>query len=120
MCAIGFEVRRHLVGAAGRGNTFIVANSRLSLVPKVHPETGAQKVQGRWLAATSDDRLHRFEDEQGVSQVGERIMELVDGKRSVSDIVAVICEEFEVGKERCETDALRFIESCVEKQILEW
>jgi len=70
------------------------------------------------MAATMDDRLHTFEDQEGVSEVGERIVELIDGKRSVAEIVSVLVGEFEVAREVCEADALEFIEDLVEKQVL--
>ena len=69
------------------------AGPRVSLsdVPRVHGETALQKVGGRWVAATPDDQLHSFEGPDGVvSEVGERIVELVDGKRSVGEIVEIL------------------------------
>lgn len=70
------------------------------------------------MAATVDERLHTFEDGEGVSEVGERIVELVDGERSVGDIVSVLVGEFEVAREVCEAETLEFIEELVEKQVL--
>lgn len=88
-------------------------------VPRVHPETGVQRVGGRLLAAGPDDCLHTFEDEAGgVSEVAERILELADGRRTVAQIVDVLCEEFEVDREVCAADTSRFIEVLVEKKVL--
>lgn len=92
-----------------------MGDERMARVPRIHPQTGAQKVQGRWLAATADERLHRFEGE-----VSERIMELVDGRRSVALIVDAICDEFDVDRQRCEGDVVGFLQTLVGKQILEW
>jgi pyrroloquinoline quinone biosynthesis protein D len=92
---------------------------RLEHVPRVHPETAVSKVGGRWMAATPDDRLHTFEHPDGsVSEVGERIVELVDGVRSVGAIVDVLVDEFEVSREQAEADTLQFIELLVQKQVL--
>ena len=88
-------------------------------VVRVHPETGAQRVGGRWAAASPDGGWHTFEDEAGVSEVGERIMDLIDGRRSVADIVAVLCEEFEVDRSTCEKETLAFVAKLVEKKVLE-
>ena len=90
----------------------------LSSVLKVHPETGAQRVGGRWAAASADGGWHTFEDEAGVSEVGERIMDLIDGRRSVGEIVSVLCDEFEVERSACETQTLAFVAKLVEKQVL--
>lgn len=91
----------------------------LSDVLVVHPETGAQRVGGRWAAASPDGGWHTFEDEAGVSEVGERIMDLIDGERSVGDIVAVLCEEFDVDRSTCERETLAFVAELVQKQVLE-
>lgn len=88
-------------------------------VPRLHPEAGLQRVSGRLMAAGPDEFLHTFEDEQGrVSEVAERILELVDGRRTVEDIVAVLCEEFEVEPEACREDTAAFIQLLVEKKVL--
>ncbi len=88
-------------------------------VPRVHLETALQKVGGRWVAATPDDQLHSFEGRGGeVSEVGERIVELIDGKRSVAEIVAVLLSEFEVTPEVAETDTLDFVALLADKHVL--
>ncbi len=75
----------------------------------------------RLIASGPDDYLHRFEDASGaVSEVAERIVELVDGKRTVSEIVDVLCEEFEVGRSECETDTAAFLEVLVDRKVLTW
>ncbi len=88
-------------------------------VPRVHPETGVQQVGGKWVAATPDDALHYFEEEGGaVSEVGSRIISLIDGQRTVGQIVDTLCEEFEVQPEECEREVGRFVELLVEKRVL--
>ena len=91
----------------------------LSAVPKVHPETALQKVGGRWVAATPDDQVHSFEGDDGVvSEVGERIVELIDGKRSVEEIIQTLLSEFDVPREVAESDTLDFIGLLAEKHVL--
>lgn len=91
----------------------------LSWVPTVHPETGVQQVKGRWLAATPDDAMHTFVEGGGeVSEVGERIISLIDGRRTVGEIVAVLRSEFEVDQAECEQQTVQFIELLVSKKVL--
>jgi hypothetical protein len=91
----------------------------LYAVPRLHPEAGLQRVGRHLLAAGPGEFLHTFEDERGhVSEVAERIMELVDGRRAVADIVAVLCEEFEVEPGVCREDAIAFVRLLVEKRVL--
>jgi hypothetical protein len=100
--------------AAARGS-----GVALHATPVVHPDTALQRVAGRWMAATADDHLHTFEDSDGaVSDVGERIIELVDGVRTVGEIVEALMLEFEVSRRTCEADTKGFIELLLTKQVL--
>jgi len=91
----------------------------LSTVVRVNSDTAVQRVGGRYMAATPDDRLHTFEGPDGsVSEVGERIIELVDGERTVGVIVDMLIEEFEVSREVAESDTRQFIELLLGKQVL--
>ncbi|RLG58581.1 MAG: PqqD family protein [Candidatus Hydrothermarchaeota archaeon] len=44
-----------------------------------------------------------------LNPVGARVWELLDGKRSVRDIVEALVEEFEVEKEEAEADVVHFL-----------
>jgi len=91
----------------------------MSVVPSLHPDAGVQRVGDRMLAVGPDDTLHTFEDEGGeVSEVAERILELVDGRRTLGDIVAALCEEFEVEPEACRADTVAFVRLLVDKKVL--
>lgn len=90
----------------------------LSSVVRVHSETALVKVGGRWLASTQDDRLHTFESAEGVSEVGERIIELVDGVKTVEQIVESIVEEFDVSRALAEQDTRQFIGLLIAKHVL--
>ncbi len=52
---------------------------------------------------------------QVLNQVGGRIWELVDGKRLIADISAIIQKEYEVSQEKAEQDTLQFIELLQQK-----
>ncbi len=88
------------------------------LVVRVHPEAAVQRVGDRLLAVSPDDFLHTFEDEAGVSEVAERIVELADGTRTVADISARLCDEFEVEAEACARDTRRFVKLLLDKRVL--
>ncbi len=90
----------------------------LSCVIAVHPGTALQNVAGRWMAATSDDHLHTFETAGAVSEVGERIVELVDGVRTVEQIIELIVNEFEVSRASAEQDTRCFIGLLISKHVL--
>ena len=94
------------------------AQVTLASIPRVHPDAALTRVGGQWMAATLDARLHTFEGPEGVSEVGERIVELVDGNRSVGVIAEVLVEEFEVERAVAEADTVGFIRELVQKRVL--
>jgi pyrroloquinoline quinone biosynthesis protein D len=91
----------------------------MDAIPRVHPQTGVERVGERLLALSPDDQLHSFEDEAGTaSQVAERIVELSDGSRTLGRIVDALCEEFDVPREVCARDAVAFVRLLTEKKVL--
>jgi pyrroloquinoline quinone biosynthesis protein D len=95
----------------------------LEFVPRVHVDATVNRVGGQWMAATAGPglhgTLHTFEGPDGVSEVGERIVALIDGKRTVGEIVDVLLEEFEVSRQVAEADTLEFVTLLVRKQVLD-
>lgn len=91
----------------------------LGTIPRTHPEASVARVAGQWVVATEDGRSHGFEEGDGsVSEVGERIIEWVDGQRTVGQIAQLVEGDFEVEREVAERDTLRFVALLVEKRIL--
>jgi hypothetical protein len=91
----------------------------LTRVPRLHPGSGVVRVGGRLMATSEDSAVHSFEDPEGtVSEVAERIVELVDGSRSVKAIVDALCEEFEVGRDACTEDTVAFLKLLAERKVL--
>lgn len=91
----------------------------LTRVPRLHPGTGVVRVGGRLMATSEDAAVHSFEEGDGtVSEVAERIVELVDGSRTVEQIVDALCDEFEVGREACTADTLAFLRVLAERKVL--
>ena len=91
----------------------------MDAIPRLHPDTGIQRVGGRLMAAGPPDALHTFVDEAGnVSEVAERIVELSDGQHTVRQIVDVLCTEFDVPRPVCERDTLSFLAILRQRQVL--
>ena len=74
-----------------------------------HPERAA-----RILAHRGDEELVLLDPENGqyftLDEVGARIWELCDGKRSVSEIAAALDEEFDAPLETIRADLLELLE----------
>ncbi len=53
-----------------------------------------------------------------LNEVGGRIWSLIDGRRSVREIAALIANEYNVSVSEAEKDTLEFIDSLVTKNVL--
>jgi hypothetical protein len=53
-----------------------------------------------------------------LNEVGARIWTLADGSRTVGEIAAVICAEYQVTTEEAREDACRFIETLAGRGVL--
>lgn len=70
-----------------------------------------------------DDILIMKEDSCGeaiyLSEVSNRIFELCDGRNTVSDIIEILCSEYEVEKSICEQDVERCIQELLDAKLLD-
>lgn len=69
------------------------------------------------MAVTPDGQLHTFDDE-GNPGPGERILGLVDGRRTVGQIVEVLLSEYEVDRSECVRDTKAFVEALIARRVL--
>jgi pyrroloquinoline quinone biosynthesis protein D len=98
-------------------------DSILDNKPSPHPDAAIETVGGRVMVATPDDQLHYFVEEgteEEPSEVGDRIMQLADGTRTVREIAAAICEEFEVDEQTALEDTAEFVRQLVDGKVLKF
>lgn len=88
--------------------------------PRPNPAAAKERVGGRWMVATPDDQLHYFVAEGGEesSDVGDRILDLADGTRTVREIATAIRAEFEVDEETALRDTADFVAALVDRRVL--
>jgi hypothetical protein len=53
-----------------------------------------------------------------LNQVGARVWELIDGRRNVDEIIALVHEEFDVGPARASSDVQAFIDVLIENAMV--
>lgn len=72
-------------------------------VPRLAVGATLARVGGEWVGASAGRTLHSFDNE-----TAQRIASLIDGKRTVGDLIEVLCSEFDVPPGRCavEVEAL--------------
>ena len=73
----------------------------------------AQEAQGRTVLLRLDDGGYYALDE-----VGAMIWELCDGHRSLRDVVAALCEEFDASAETVGADVLDFVAELRHERLL--
>lgn len=64
------------------------------------------------ILTPEDGMLHNL------NPVATMIFELASGKRQVKDIVAKVCEEFDVEEKKARKDCLDFLEDLVHRKML--
>lgn len=70
----------------------------------------SRKIVDEVILVPLRDSVAEMENLYTLNEVAARVYELVDGKRSVHDICAVIVDEFDVSTEQAEADVLQFVE----------
>lgn len=70
-------------------------------------------IQGEAIILTAKDRVIHT-----LNEVGTRIWELIDTGIKVGDLIAKICEEYEVDERQAERDVLEFLGELKEKGII--
>lgn len=78
-----------------------------------HDDTFGRTIQDMDIVIqTGRSELHTF------NTVGARVWELIDGHRTVADIVAVIVADYDVAQATAETDVLELLGRLQEKQLI--
>lgn len=55
-----------------------------------------------------------------LNEVGTRIWELIDGTKTISEIISIIFDEYDVEKEELEKDTIEFINKLKESEMILW
>jgi hypothetical protein len=77
------------------------------------PKTAWRVIEGEAVILSLDTKAFR-----GLNPVGSRVWELIDGRRSVDEIVEVILREFDVTPERAAEDVHTFVRELLDKELV--
>ncbi len=77
------------------------------------PATASRVIEGEAVILSLDTKILR-----GLNPVGSRVWELIDGQRSVDDIVGVIVLEFDVSQEAAVRDVGDFVRELLAKSLV--
>jgi hypothetical protein len=84
-------------------------------IPAHHPGTASRLFSGEAVIITPAENIVRM-----FNPVGSRIWELIDGQRTVGQIVDTLIDEYDVAPERAQQTTLAFFAMLEEKQLVLW
>ena len=87
----------------------------LSKIPSPHPQVAARTVDDAAVIVLADSG-----EVTVLNAVGTRVWELLDGSRSVAEIIDAIEAEYEVSAEQAQQDVTDFLQTLNEAGALEW
>jgi len=87
---------------------------KLDMYPVPHPQVAGRVIDGEAVIILSESNLVNV-----YNPVGSRVWELCDGTRTVDDVINLIVSEYEVNRERAQTDVVAFIEQLLVDRVLE-
>ncbi|OGK98072.1 MAG: hypothetical protein A3I14_02285 [Candidatus Rokubacteria bacterium RIFCSPLOWO2_02_FULL_73_56] len=77
------------------------------------PATAWRVIEGEAVILSLDTKVLR-----GLNAVGSRVWELIDGRRSVADIVAAVVREFDVPPEAAGADVDAFVRELLARGLV--
>lgn len=84
-------------------------------IPVYHPRTASRIFDGEAVVITPAENITRM-----FNPVGSHIWELIDGRRSIGQIVDLLIDEYDVNPERARRTTLDFFAMLEEKRLVVW
>ena len=85
----------------------------LKMYPKPHPQTAGRVIDGEAVLILADSS-----EVNVLNQVGSRIFELANGYNSVEEISEIIAGEYEISREKADSDVTEFIRHLVDQSVV--
>ena len=77
------------------------------------PTTAWRLIEGEAVILSLETKVLR-----GLNPVGSRVWELIDGQRSVEEIITAIVQEFDVTPQAAAEDVKRFVRELLDKSLV--
>ena len=81
-----------------------MSDTSLERIPKRHPTAGFRIFEGQATIVMPDGSYIHV-----LNEIGSRVWELMDGEKSESQIVEILCQEFETDREEVARDVKDFL-----------
>jgi len=79
-------------------------------IPAHSPRVVFRRINDECLLIPLTDNIADMDSLYTLNETGVFIWELIDGKRDIGDITAMMAEEFEVNPDEAENDIIQFLE----------
>lgn len=83
------------------------------MIPTRNTATAWRVIEGEAVILSLDTKILR-----GLNAVGSRVWELIDGRRSVDEIVDVIAREFATERTRAAPDVDAFVQALLDRSLV--
>ena len=83
------------------------------MIPAKTPTTASRLIAGEAVILSLDTKILR-----GLNAVGSRVWDLIDGKRTVEEIVEVIVADFDVAPADAAADVASFVAELIDKGLV--
>lgn len=83
------------------------------MIPAKAPTTAWRIIEGEAVILSMETKVLR-----GLNPLGSRVWELIDGKRSMDEIVGQIVREFDVEARQADEDVRRFVQELLDKGLV--
>jgi hypothetical protein len=83
------------------------------VIPAKTPTTASRLIAGEAVILSLDTKILR-----GLNAVGSRVWDLIDGRRTVDDIVDLVVAEFDVTRPQAAADVGAFVRELVDKGLV--
>ena len=87
--------------------------SAVNGAPRRHPTAGFRIFEGQATIVMPDGSFIHV-----LNEIGSRVWDLLNGQRSESDIVDIICEEFDTTREVAQKDVREFLAALEANRML--
>jgi hypothetical protein len=77
------------------------------------PTTASRIIEGEAVILSLDTKVLR-----GLNPVGSRVWELIDGQRSVEEIVGLVVQEFDVALQEAAGDVQAFVQELLDRGLV--
>jgi coenzyme PQQ synthesis protein D (PqqD) len=88
-------------------------SSAITRAPRRHPTAGFRIFEGQATIVMPDGSFIHV-----LNEIGSRVWDLLNGQRTESDIVDIICEEFDTTREVAENDVREFLATLEANRML--